>query len=147
MTIVAFHTGVDDAVGYACRLIRKAQRQDGLRIRVEAPAPALEQLDQGLWVFDAQSFIPHVRLRGGQALAARLHRTPVWLAEHGVPWPDGVPAPQVLLRWGLEDAVADVQAWLRVIEIVSTEAADRQSARRRWRSYEVSGAQLQHHMA
>jgi DNA polymerase-3 subunit chi len=148
MTTVAFHTGVDDAVGYACRLIRKAQRQDdGLRIRVEAPAPALEQLDQALWVFDAQSFVPHLRLRGEQAPPEHLHRTPVWLAEPGTPWPVRVPAPQMLLRWGLDEAVADVQVWSRVIEIVSTEAADRQSARRRWRRYEAAGAQLQHHTA
>ena len=145
MSAVVFHTGVVDPVDHACRLLRKAHRQ-GLRVRVEAPAIDLERLDHALWVFDPQSFLPHVRLQAGQDMPARLERTPVWLMEAGAHEPGGSPAPQLLLRWGLAEA-AHAQACARVIEIVSQDAADRQAARRRWRAYEAAGADLQHHSA
>jgi DNA polymerase-3 subunit chi len=145
MSAVAFHTGVVDPVDHACRLLRKVQRQ-GLRVKVEAPSADLERLDHALWVFDPQSFLPHVRLRPGQDVPLQLARTPVWLMEAGAHWPARCPAPELLVRWGLVEA-ADARAWARVIEIVSEDAADRQAARRRWRAYEAAGADLQHHTA
>jgi DNA polymerase-3 subunit chi len=145
MTGVSFHTGVDDPVDYACRLLRKGHRQ-GARIQVVAPAVDLGRLDHLLWVFDPQDFVPHVHLRTGQPVPDRLHRTPVWLVDPDVSWPVQVPLPQMLLRWGQAEAV-ELQGWERVIEIVSNDAPDRQAARQRWRAYEASGATLQHHSA
>jgi DNA polymerase-3 subunit chi len=145
MSRVTFHTGVADPVDYTCKLLRKGHRQ-GLRMRVEAPMDDLERLDLALWVFDPQDFVPHVLLRVGEQVPERLHRTLLWLVDPAA-GPSAEPvAAQILVRWSLAEAV-DPQAWERVIEIVSHDPSDRQTARQRWRLYESAGAELQHHTA
>lgn len=145
MSRVTFHTGVADPVDYTCKLLRKGHRQ-GLRMRVEAPLADLERLDQTLWVSDPQDFIPHVLLRGGEQVPDRLHRTLLWLVDPAAGSSADRVAARILVRWRLAEAV-DPQAWERVIEIVSNDPSDRQTARQRWRSYEATGAEMQHHTA
>jgi DNA polymerase-3 subunit chi len=134
MTDVAFHTGLVDKLAYACRLLRKAWRQ-GARIVVVGAAAELDRLDDALWTFEPDEFVPHCRLRGVQPPAERMKRTPIWLAD---------------------DAAADVDAsvmvnlgpafepcfdrYARVIELVSQSDDDAQAARARWRSYTQAGA-------
>ena len=77
MTEVEFHTGVEDRIAFACRLLRKAYRR-GSRVLVTAPAEVLAELDRSLWTFDERDFVPHVRVPGS-AQAVR-ERTPIWLA-------------------------------------------------------------------
>ena len=61
MTEVSFHTGLPDKQAYACRLLRKAWRQ-GLRVMVTGDAATLTRLDQALWLFEQEEFVPHLRL-------------------------------------------------------------------------------------
>ncbi len=133
---VEFHTGVADAVDFACRLLRKAYRK-GARVVVTAPRELLATLDRALWTFDERDFVPHARIGAGSALSAR---TPIWLVD-GVP-PDG--APEVLVNLGAE-APADPARFARIIEIVSVEDAD--PGRRRWRDYKARGLEVRHHPA
>lgn len=135
---VEFHTGVADPVHFACRLLRKAYRS-GARVLVTAPAAELAALDEALWTFEAQEFVPHVRLPGPAAALAP--RTPVWLA--GAP-PEG--APPVLVNLGAEPP-AQPGSFTRVIEIVGTDPAQRQAGRARWRHYEGWGVAPLHHVA
>jgi DNA polymerase-3 subunit chi len=137
---VEFHTGVQEPELFACRLLRKAVNA-GARLVVTAPAERLAGLDERLWTFDPQSFVPHVRVPGpADTLAAR---TPVWLCLA----PPTVPTrPPVLVNLGA-DAAAAAGDFERVIEIVGTDAADRAAARSRWRHYESWGAQPVHHAA
>jgi DNA polymerase-3 subunit chi len=136
---VAFHTGVADKLGYACRLLRKASRQHA-RVVVTAPPALLGRLDQALWTFDPQAFVPHVRLRAGQAVSPRLARTPVWLLEAGAEPPHR----DLLLNLGTEPA-PDMVQYGRVIEVVDSSEEDRRHGQRRWRAYGAEGYTLTHH--
>ena len=145
MTIVAFHTGLDDPIAYACRLLRKAARQSA-RVLVCADEHTLDVLDKALWTFDPQDFIPHVRWRAGQALGAHLTRTPLWLAteEDARALPGG--ACPVVVRMGAV-STAELPAADRLIELVGLDDEERRAARQRWRAYEASGVTVQHHQA
>lgn len=145
MTVVAFHTGLDDPIGYACRLLRKAARQSA-RVLVCADEHTLDVLDKALWTFDPQDFIAHLRWRAGQVLATHMTRTSLWLVSdldvHALP---GGPA-QVMVRLGAISTV-ELPAVERVIELVGLDDDERRSARQRWRAYETSGVTVQHHPA
>jgi DNA polymerase-3 subunit chi len=136
---VDFHSGVDMPVHFACRLLRKAWRQ-GVKVLVAAPPATLAALDRELWTFEAQEFVPHLRLRPGQVLDAALGRTPIWLCEGKPP----SPAPKVLVNLGA-DLPEGGESFERIIEIVSSEGGERQRARARWRAYEALGWSLRHH--
>ena len=136
VTQVEFHSGVDDPVALACRLLRRAARQ-GVRVQVTAPAELLERLDLALWTHDEQDFVPHVRMPGAPPGVAQ--RTHIWLAKTALQ--DG--APRVLMNLGAS-VPADVSALERVIEIVSTEPNAVTGGRERWRAYTALGLSLKH---
>jgi DNA polymerase-3 subunit chi len=140
VTTVEFHTGVADPLAFACRLLRKAYRQ-GARVAVSAPPTVLAALDERLWTFEAQAFVPH--LRWTPARSAQAARTPIWLIE-GAPPPG---SPPVLVNLGASPAPgpAGTGAFERIIEIVSTDDDDRRAARARWRAYEAQGLPITHH--
>ena len=124
---VEFHTGVADPVAFACRLLRKAWRM-GAKLTVTAPQPTLLVLDNALWTFDAQEFLPHLRWPAAASVAAR---TPVWLCEGDVP-PE---APRLRVNIGAEPPT-DAGMVDRVIEIVGDGPQDKTAGRVRWRHYE-----------
>jgi DNA polymerase-3 subunit chi len=138
---VDFHTGVAEPVAFACRLLRKAYHQ-GARVSVRAPVATLAVLDRALWVFEAQAFVPHLRVGPAAPDAAALRRTPIWLVEGAAP----EPAPTVLVTVDAEPQESDGRC-TRLIEIVSTDAVAMQAARRRWRIYEARGWPIRHHPA
>ena len=143
MTDIAFHFNVPDKLGYSCRLLRKAY-QSGAHVVVTGPPDMLAALDHMLWTFSAPEFVPHHRPAAvaktetafGKALAA----TPVLLVEslqhaahHGV-----------LLNLG-SDIPDGFERFERFIEVVTTQNADRLSARHRWKHYADRGYALQRH--
>jgi DNA polymerase-3 subunit chi len=133
MTSVAFHTGIEDKLGYACRLLRKAYRQ-GARVVVNGTADDLLQLDIRLWIFDPDEFVPHQRLGRAAVPLARHARTPIWLVEAGAQ----SPAAQVLVNLGPGIATS-ASRYERVIELVSSAADDKVAGRRRWQIYRAGG--------
>lgn len=137
MVDISFHTGVDDRTTYACRLLRKAARH-GARVLVRGAPAEMDLLDKALWTFEAQEFVPHHRLRPGQAPAPRLARTSVWLMAEGGAWPEGLEPAQVLLQMAPQPA-EDAPSWSRLIELVGDDPDDRRQARQRWRAYEAQG--------
>ena len=132
-TRVDFHTGVADKLGYTCRLLRKAWRA-GSRVVVAGSPEQLSRLDALLWTFEPGEFIPHARLRAGQAIAPHLERTPIWLADE----PAAAGPREVLVNLG-PGCVADFDHYPRVIEIVAEPADDVASGRQRWRQYLAVG--------
>jgi len=139
MPQVEFHSRVEVPLRFACRLLRKAWRQ-GVAVAVTAPPQTLQALDRELWTFEAQEFVPHLRVRPGQAVDAALRRTPIWLCEADAP----SPGPEVLLNLGAEPGDA-AERYRRIIEIVPEDAELRQRARARWRAYEARGWPIKHH--
>ncbi len=138
MTGVAFHTGLAEPGLYACRLLRKVYRQ-GLRVLVSLPADRLAAFDRDLWAFDADEFVPHLRLDAGPSVST-LARTPIWLADG----PSAPAGPEVWVNLGT-DGPADPQRFERIVELVSTDEAERRAARARWRAYEAAGLHIVHH--
>jgi DNA polymerase-3 subunit chi len=134
MTEVQFHFNVPDRLHYACRLLRKALRAGTPGIAVTAPAATLSRLDRTLWSFDPQEFLPHVLLRAGGVLPERMRRTPIWLVEHA----EQAAQHPVLVHLGDEPAEG-FESFSRLIEIVSTDAQEREAARLRWRHYAARG--------
>lgn len=132
---VAFHTGIADKGGYACRLLRKAWRQ-GRQVVVTGSGEQLQRLDLLLWTFEPAEFVPHLRLRRGTTPPAAMRRTPIWLAEA----PDEAPARDVLVNLG-PGWPAAFGGFARVVEIVGDDPADAAEGRRRWREYRAAGAE------
>ena len=75
MTRIDFHTNIPDKIGYTCRLVRKARGADQ-KVVVYADRAQLSALDQALWTFSEQDFLPHVM--AGDELASL---TPVILTD------------------------------------------------------------------
>ena len=139
MTRVSFHFNVPHRLEYACRLLRKATRQNA-RITVTGGSEVLAELDRALWSFEPTEFIPHVLLHDGQALPGRLADTPVCLSTTLA----GAPHHDVLLNLGAEPP-AGFESFARLIEIVSTDDDERAAARARWKHYAARGYAIEKH--
>ena len=140
MGTVAFHSGVTDKLAYTCRLVRKAWRS-GQRVVVTGSADQLARLDSLLWTFEKGEFLPHARLRAGQALAAHLRRTPVLLADVATE----AGHREVLVNLG-PAGVPGHGHFARVFEIVADSADDIQRGRLRWRAYLAEGVTPDSHV-
>ncbi|GAB4397947.1 MAG: DNA polymerase III subunit chi [Rhodoferax sp.] len=131
MTQVRFDINVAQRLVYACRLLRKAS-VSGRRALVWAPQPVLTELDALLWTFVPSSFVPHCRLGAPDAVQAR---SPILLAEDCT----DTAGCSVIVPLGWPEAVPDAGRFERVIEIVTSDEADRRQARHRWRQYQHAG--------
>lgn len=138
MTELAFHFGAPDKLGYACRLLRKAVGS-GARVVVLADADAVARLDADLWGVSPTDFVPHC---ASPAAASVQSRSPVLLTSETT---TGL-APQYQVLVNLADAIPQgFDQFERVIEVVSTDPADRDLARGRWRFYTEQGYAITRH--
>jgi DNA polymerase III subunit chi len=137
-TDLAFHFNAPNKVAYACKLLRKAT-QAGARVAVLAAPDVLARLDAELWAFSSVDFVAHVRApRTPEVLA----RTPVVLCEAL----DQVQAGLFGVLVNLWPTVPDgFEQFGRVIEVVTLEDLDRQSARARWKHYTDLGYEITRH--
>ena len=139
MTEVVFHYGVADKFDYACRLLRKVARS-GLRARVVVEPAQAAALSARLWALSSTAFVAHCDTRAGAAVQ---RRSPVVITEADFPHDDGT---AVLLN--LSDAMpAQPQRYQRVLEIISTDMADRQHGRARKREYDAGTCTVSMHDA
>lgn len=139
MTEISFYFNVPDRTGYACRLLRRAQRQ-GMSLAVAGPDEALSELDRELWTFSAPEFLPHHWIDRAGEVPEALRPTTIWLGAR----PIEAPGHEGLLNLGSEPP-AGFETFERVFEVVSTEAADREAARARWKSYARRGYPIKRH--
>lgn len=136
MTEVSFHFNVPDKVAYACRLLRKAQGA-GSKVVVLGDAGLLRALDVALWTFSPLDFVAHSNPSSSPEV---VHASPIQLVANL----ETAPHRQVILNLG-EDIPIGFEAFARLIEIVSTEDADRASARQRWKRYAALGCPIVRH--
>lgn len=137
MTAIAFHFNTPAKLPYTCRLLRKAIT-GGRTVAVLGDAQTLEQLDELLWTFSPLDFLPHARVQ--TAADADLASTPIWLCMSA----DQGRGQQVLVNL-TSQVPSGFEKYERVIEIVSEDEADRQSARHRWKQYSAAGFDIQRH--
>lgn len=138
MTEIEFHSGLDDPLGFCCRLLRKATGQ-GARVIVHADAEQAERLDRLLWVFDPLSFVPHARVDAARGAPAPAE-TPVWIVQRL----SDAPHHEVLVNVA-PDVAPGFESFARLIELVGTAPDDVDAGRRRWRHYGARGYALRHH--
>lgn len=137
-----FHTGLPDKLGFAVRLLRKAQAA-AARVAVCGNAAELDRLDTLLWTHEPGSFLPHVRLARGRSAKPGWGRTPTWLVD------DAASAPECDTLVNLGPGLAE--GWTgfgRVIELVGDGDGDGdevRAGRQRWRTYAEAGHTPLHH--
>ncbi len=136
MKEVEFHYNVADKLAYSCRLLRKIIASD-LRVLVVAEPETLQALDARLWSLGPAEFVPHCH---AHAPAPTRAASPIWLApsrpadaDHAVMLNLGAAVPE-----GFDQAQ-------RYLEVVSTDPADVQAGRMRWKHYQSLGIALQRH--
>ncbi|MCU0957979.1 MAG: DNA polymerase III subunit chi [Hydrogenophaga sp.] len=132
---VAFHINASDKIEYTCRLLRKAYLK-GSRCQVLASQDDLQALDAALWVRAAGEFLAHST--DGDALAVRERS----LLHLGRLAPSGL---RVLVILGDDEPPLDMGDVERVIEVVSTQEADKARARLRWKAYRLRGIEPVRH--
>lgn len=137
MAEVAFHFNAPDKLGYACRLLRKIANSQS-RAVVLLAENEIATLDAQLWTFAPLEFVAHCR---ANAPAHVLAHSPVVLTDR---LDAALPHQEVLVnlspKWP-----QGFDAFARVIEVVTVDESDRQSARQRWKRYSEMGLNLIRH--
>jgi DNA polymerase-3 subunit chi len=135
MTRIDFHSNVPDKIAYACRLVRKARAADSRMVMFSDDHAQLAALDEALWTFSELDFLPHVM--AGSELAAQ---TPVILTGKE---DAELPHHEVLINLSARSP-ASFARFERMIEIVSSDDADKAAGRERYRFYQQRGYPLTH---
>ena len=146
MARIDFHSQVNNKPLYSCRLIRKimASKHEDLPMRnivVVGSSAFLKELDQQLWSFSATEFLPHAWAKDDVA-----NETPIVFVESfESPELDHLTHGDVLIHVGQDLPVSVetlAQRFPRIVEIVSTDEADRQAGRERYKAYREQGHEL-----
>ena len=117
----------DDPLLLVCELVKKAYAAEQPTLILARSPEQAEALDEKLWEFDEDSFIPH-QVAGDDDDSI----TAVVIAPPGVTTAD---RPLVV---NLRDECAP-GSYERVLEVVAAELADREGSRVRWAEYKRRG--------
>lgn len=123
-----------------CRLSEKAWRK-GHRILILAPDPnTASRIDDRLWTFREDSFVPHLMLEGEGLITEISPLTPVII---GIPgqWRDEIDVLITLVPEVPEEATDAA----RIVEIIPADESERHAGRRRYREYRRLGFTLETH--
>ena len=137
MTKIEFRTDVADKIIYTCRWVRKALSLSPtpkivlyVRDRVQ-----LARLDEALWTFSDQDFLPHDTIHAPTARHASVILTD----------DDAIELPHHQILVNLSDTIpACFARFERLLEIVSTNQADTEAGRQRYAHYRQRGYPLHH---
>ncbi|MBF6025945.1 DNA polymerase III subunit chi [Lysobacter niastensis] len=113
-----------------CELARKAHDANLWTLVLTRDAEQAEQLDELLWAFDEDAYIPH-QVAGDE----EDELTPVLIA------PPDVDTPMRALVINLRDA-AVTGSFDRVLEVVPADDSARGPLRERWKQYQARGLEL-----
>lgn len=133
MTRIDFYRYAEDKLRFACRLAAKAYAKPARLVVWSPDAKRLADFDRNLWTWQSTSFVPHCRV--DSPLAAE---TPVLLASDG----ESLPHHEVLLNLG-DEWPPFFSSFDRLLEIVSTDEADKERARERYSFYKKRGYDIQ----
>jgi DNA polymerase III subunit chi len=135
MTRIDFHSNVPDRIAYACRLTRKARAANCKVVLLTKDRQDLMTLDQALWTFSEQEFLPHVLADDPLAL-----QTPIILTDR-----DDAELPHYHVLVNLTPATpAHFARFERMIEVISSDESEKIAGRERFRFYKQRGYPLTH---
>jgi DNA polymerase III subunit chi len=135
VTRIDFYRYAEDKLRFACRLSARAFEKSSRLIVYSPDAERLREFDRLLWTYNATKFVPHC-MQG----AAVEPETPIVLAAKG----DALPHHDVLLNLS-DEWPPFFSSFERLLEIVSTDDADKERARGRWTFYKQRGYDLTVH--
>jgi DNA polymerase III subunit chi len=123
----------DDPLLLVCELVKRAFASEQPTLILARTIEQAEALDEKLWEFDDDSFIPH-QIAGDDDDAI----TAVVIV------PPGVRTPDRALVVNLRDECAE-GTYERVLEVVAAEPAEREGSRVRWSEYKRRGFEVTKH--
>lgn len=132
MTRIDFHLNVEDHLQYICRLVRKAFSQGLKVVCFSSDMNRLRELDDLLWTFSEDAFLPHVMTGHAQ-----IHETPIILT-HQV---EDIRHYDLLINLD-DDCPSFFARFDRLVEIVGTDESHKKLARDRYRFYKDRGYPL-----
>ncbi len=141
MTTIEFYVLTDNSIeqrmNLTCRLVEKAlQRRQKLFINTPDES-VTEQLDEMLWCFKSESFIPHHWVRTGDA---SFNDESVLLGHNHEP--DGSRPVLINLASKIPFFFSRFE---RMLEIINEDNEVKQNGRVRWNFYKNRGYRLKHH--
>jgi len=123
----------DDPLLLVCELAKKAFDTGQPALILARSFDQAEQLDEKLWEFDADAFIPH-QIAGDDDDDI----TPVLIAA-----PESKPADRALVINLRDDCAPGL--FERVLEVVPADEALRLDSRKRWTTYKAAGLEVAKH--
>jgi DNA polymerase III subunit chi len=123
----------DDPLLLVCELVKRAYAAEQPTLILASSPEQAEALDEKLWEFDDDAFIPH-QLAGDDDDTL----TAVVIAAPGVATAD---RPLVV---NLRDACAP-GSYERVLEVIAADPAEREGSRARWAEYRRRGFEVNKH--
>jgi DNA polymerase-3 subunit chi len=138
MTRIDFHSQVADKIHYSCRLIRKARAANCQILVLSQNDQQAKEIDLALWSFSASDFLPHVMM--ADPLAAN---TPIIITTELT---NPLPHHDVLINLS-QELPQNFTQFNRVIEVVSQQEDDANTARQRFRMYQQQGIKPSHIVA
>jgi DNA polymerase-3 subunit chi len=146
MARIDFHSNVSDKLEYVCRLTRKiwSTTPEGQPVRnivIVGDRADLKKLDELMWTFSSTDFLPHCFITDDAA-----PETPVVLSENfAASALNAIPHADVMIHLGMnmpQDVPALVERFPRIVEVVTTNEAERLAGRERYRAYRDLGHEL-----
>jgi DNA polymerase III subunit chi len=123
----------DDPLLLVCELAKKAFESGAMTLILTRSQDQADQLDEQLWEFDENAFIPH-QLAGDEDDAI----TPVLIAIPG----DQTADRQLVINLREECAPGLFE---RVLEVVPADEEQRLGSRERWKTYKAAGFDVAKH--
>ena len=125
---------------FACRLVETVWRRGHRVLLLAASEAAARRLDDLLWTFRDESFVPHRRVGAGDPTATEPVGEPVVVSTPGA-WSGGL---DVLVN--LTPSVPEeAERAARIVEIVPAGDGARAAGRERYRDYRSRGFELRTH--
>lgn len=122
-------------VSTVCRVIEKAHRRNHQIWVVAASREEAEALDEALWAFKPDSFIPHHLVGDGPTPPPPIRIT----------WDNRAPESRDILIHMHPEFPQHFERFHRVIELVAGNDAERQHAREHWQQFKRLGQTVEAH--
>ncbi len=132
--------GPDALETFACRLVETVWRRGHRVLVLAASEAAARRLDDLLWTFRDESFVPHRRVGAGDPAAAEPADEPVVVSTPGA-WRGAL---DVLVNLA-PSVPAEADRAARIVEIVPAGGGARDAGRARYRDYRARGFELRTH--